>query len=226
MQLKRQKVKLKLKECKYSGCKKAFLGHPISKYCEFHRNIKNREKKNCKKQDVSENNRIIDHDNKMIINETLRCGLKGCRTKYTIEILPKVFVYPKYCLEHRNAFKRDNFLRMYVKTKKEENQKIESGIILKSLIKNLKLPDNVNFKETSKFVILKSSFNKKYRIEITGNVVRVSEKNYKDFENITEEERRKRHLGIVYSEKRINTIEEFEEVLYHYFENPITHTSK
>ena len=46
---------------------------------------------------------------------TFKCCLEGCDEKFTIKVFPKQTVYPRFCMEHRNDFKRENFLRIMAK---------------------------------------------------------------------------------------------------------------
>ena len=39
-----EKKRIKLKVCQEPGCGKEFWGHPIAKYCDDHRDIKQRQK--------------------------------------------------------------------------------------------------------------------------------------------------------------------------------------
>ena len=98
--------KLVQKKCQYDGCGKDYVGHAISKYCKFHRDVKNRE---VKKHETINNNLIINYSNNKITVEEFTCSLEGCNNKYTIELIPRQNVYPKYCPDHRNEFKRKNF---------------------------------------------------------------------------------------------------------------------
>jgi hypothetical protein len=103
-------VKKKIKICKYPGCGKEYMGHPVTKFCDFHQIVKNRQIKVEKKTANSEN-RIINHNFDEVITQTVQCELLGCKNKFDIEIVPKQYVYPKYCISHRNKFKRDLFLK-------------------------------------------------------------------------------------------------------------------
>ena len=97
-----------VKKCQYPNCGKEYVGHPITKFCEFHRNTKNRVKKVVK--EIKKENRIIKHNYDMKV-KTFKCGLRGCKNKYKIELIPNQFIYPKYCSEHTNEFKREMFLK-------------------------------------------------------------------------------------------------------------------
>lgn len=224
MQIKRQKVKRKLKRCKYIGCDQEFLGHPISKYCDYHSDIKNREKKITKKRDVLKENKVIEHDSTKIINIELSCSLTGCRIKYEIEILPKVFIYPKFCTEHRNKYKREYFLE--VREKKKNELLKGNKFVLKPLITSLKIPENVAFRELGKWVVIEKSSNNKFRMAITGCKVFLSERDFENFLSeknsigfikIPEEERISRKYGNSRSFKDVTALEEFEEILFDYF---------
>ena len=60
----KKKLKEKLKICQEPGCGKEFWGHPIAKYCEFHRDITHRKRKrkpNVFKASVGEDNLVFDH---------------------------------------------------------------------------------------------------------------------------------------------------------------------
>ena len=44
----KKKKRIKLKICQEPGCGREFWGHPIAKYCELHRDIKQRQKQKKK----------------------------------------------------------------------------------------------------------------------------------------------------------------------------------
>ena len=95
--------------CHYEGCGKEFLGYPIAKYCKFHRNIKNRKLVKKIEVPVIDCNKIVKHEHLDAVETELHCELSGCQQKYKVLLLPKLFIYPKYCEAHRNAFKRKTF---------------------------------------------------------------------------------------------------------------------
>jgi len=109
---KKNKSASKLKICQEPGCGKEFLGHPISKYCELHRDLQNRIRNKKKPEDVQVKNQIFNHTFNHPTDIEFVCDLPNCDNKFVVTILPKQYVYPKYCKEHRNEFKRNNFLRM------------------------------------------------------------------------------------------------------------------
>ena len=52
----KKKKRIKLKVCQEPGCGGEFWGHPIAKYCDDHRDIKQRQKqkKDCKNKRIEE----------------------------------------------------------------------------------------------------------------------------------------------------------------------------
>ena len=109
----KKKKRIKLKICQEPGCGKEFWGHPIAKYCELHRDIKLRAKHKKEFESVDVKNMVFKHNYTEVIDLEFRCSLIGCDKIYTVKVFPKQFVYPRFCLEHRNDFRRANFIRMY-----------------------------------------------------------------------------------------------------------------
>lgn len=105
----KKKKRIKLKICQYCG--KEFWGHPIAKYCELHRDVKQREKTKKSPEPGDSNNRTYSHDFIEVGEETWICELEGCGKSYVVKIFPKQFVYPRFCEEHRNEFRRRNWVR-------------------------------------------------------------------------------------------------------------------
>jgi len=105
----KKKKRIKLKICQYCG--KEFWGHPIAKYCELHRDVKQREKTKKSPEPGDSNNRTHNHDFIEVAEESWTCELEGCGKKYVVKIFPKQFVYPRFCDDHRNEFKRRNWIR-------------------------------------------------------------------------------------------------------------------
>ncbi|MFP4522022.1 MAG: hypothetical protein ACLFQK_07750 [Fibrobacterota bacterium] len=99
------------KECVYEGCGEKFMGTPAQKYCDFHKDVKNRKYLRKKNDDITKNNMLFRHT----FNDTTRieftCSLPGCRKTYACDVIPRQKVYPKYCEEHRSEFKREIFKR-------------------------------------------------------------------------------------------------------------------
>jgi len=110
--------KLVQKPCQFPGCDKEFMGTGKSKYCHEHRARKYRkiidaDKEIRKKaeEDAKNPNQRIEHNYTQTHVILMDCKLEGCGQTFEIKILPHTYVYPKYCPEHRNEFKRKNFLR-------------------------------------------------------------------------------------------------------------------
>lgn len=88
-------------------CGKKYTGHSITKYCEYHRNPKNRKKNIIPKKDVKDDNQIINHKFKESVQTEFTCKFEGCEEKIQIKLIPKIFIYPKYCEKHRTPYKRE-----------------------------------------------------------------------------------------------------------------------
>lgn len=123
----KKKKRIKLKNCKFSGCGIEFWGHPIAKYCKTHQNIKLRlktkketeikEREKCgEESDV--NNQYFKHEYNEVVDMEFTCSLKGCGNKFTVRIFPKQFIYPKYCSDHRTPFRREVFSKVNKKVAK------------------------------------------------------------------------------------------------------------
>lgn len=107
----KKKKREKLKICQEPGCGKEFWGHPIAKYCELHRDIRFRQRRRRVYESVDVKNQIFNHKFHEVTDVEFACQLPGCGRKYKIRVFPKQYVYPKYCEEHRNEFRRESFLR-------------------------------------------------------------------------------------------------------------------
>lgn len=105
----KKKKRIKLKICQYCG--KEFWGHPIAKYCELHRDVKQREKTKKSPEPGDSNNKTHQHDFIEVVEENWICELEGCGKEYVVKIFPKQYVYPRFCEEHRNEFRRRNWIR-------------------------------------------------------------------------------------------------------------------
>lgn len=114
MQLPKYKKKRreKLKICQEPGCGKEFWGHPIAKYCELHRDIRFRQRRKRVYESVDVRNQVFNHKFHEVTDVEFACQVPGCNRRYIIHVFPKQYVYPKYCEEHRNEFKRESFIRV------------------------------------------------------------------------------------------------------------------
>ena len=108
----REKRKLKVKRCLYPECQNLFQGKGYSKYCLEHRQRQYRKviDKINKKVIVTENpNQTYRHENISITVVTFVCAL--CGQKFEIKVYPNIYIYPKYCEDHRNLYKRTLWLK-------------------------------------------------------------------------------------------------------------------
>ena len=118
----KKKKRIKLKRCQYPGCGKEFWGHPIAKYCELHRDIKNRKVQKKEFDNLEVRNMIFRHNYTEVVEARFLCCLEGCDDHFSIKIFPKQFVYPRFCIGHRNDFKRANFIRVQKKLARQARQ--------------------------------------------------------------------------------------------------------
>ena len=123
----KKKKRIKLKVCQEPGCGREFWGHPIAKYCELHRDIKQRQKQKKNLDSVESKNMVFKHNFTEVVESPFLCCLEGCNTLFSVKVFPKQFIYPKFCNEHRNDFKRKNFARLQRKKIKEEEMKALAG---------------------------------------------------------------------------------------------------
>jgi hypothetical protein len=61
---------------------------------------------------VTRHNQIILHNYRKAVEKTCDCQLLGCRQEFPVTLIPNQVLYPKYCVEHRSEFRRENFLRL------------------------------------------------------------------------------------------------------------------
>ena len=117
---KKKKERLIEKHCAFVGednvrCKTIFFGTGKSKFCKLHRQPKfrkiiDKDKIIAKKKAILENtaNFIVNHKNTESVDVTRNCDC--CGKPYEFTLYPSTFVYPKYCEEHRNEWKRNFYL--------------------------------------------------------------------------------------------------------------------
>ena len=108
---------LKKKLCAFPGCKVEEKMTGRGKFCKEHRKKKYRKIIDADvivsrkaEEDALNPNQTIVHKFTDPVKMVLTCDLGGCNEEFTITIQPKTSVYPKYCKEHRNPFKREMFL--------------------------------------------------------------------------------------------------------------------
>ena len=120
--------KFKEKKCQYPGCKTIFYGIHISKYCVEHRKDKYRIRKRTKPEDVNLKNQTIQHKYTTVVEQTISCALEQCENQFTIKVFPRQYIYPKYCPDHRNEYKRERHLRMIGREDLIEAMKADTGM--------------------------------------------------------------------------------------------------
>ena len=116
--LSKRKEKLKEKLCAYPGCEVIFFGTGKSKYCPEHRQKKYRAVLDKHIIEERERRRIEENPNQAIKHsyidaQTLKlvCDVPECCNEFEIKIIKGVYVYPKYCPEHRNEHRRNMFIQ-------------------------------------------------------------------------------------------------------------------
>ena len=112
------KMPTKVKKCQFPGCEIQFEGIGASKYCEEHRKTMYRKVLNIVK-DLEKNktvstkpkpersNQIIIHSHSMATPHIATCP---CGKDFELILYPSVDIYPRFCEDHRNPFKRDRLL--------------------------------------------------------------------------------------------------------------------
>jgi hypothetical protein len=108
----RKKIRYKQKICQEPGCGKEYVGHVISKFCNFHSDIRNRRRRKRNALDPTVENQTIKHENSQVMLYRFICGLDGCSKEFEVKVFPKQFVYPKFCEEHRSYHRRQIFLKL------------------------------------------------------------------------------------------------------------------
>ncbi len=112
---KKKKEHLREKVCQFPRCETIFYGTGASKYCVEHRKRSYRKVIDGNKKSEIEkytNNQVIKQGFCETQDIEMQCGLEGCVNKFTFKVFPSVYIYPKYCEEHRNEYKRKRFLQL------------------------------------------------------------------------------------------------------------------
>lgn len=107
----RRRQKLREKKCLYPGCGKIFFGIHISKYCPEHRQDRYRIRKRTKPEDVNIKNQTFKHSYTEVVTMVMNCSLEGCNHQFEVKIYPRQYIYPKYCPDHRNEYRRIRLLQ-------------------------------------------------------------------------------------------------------------------
>lgn len=114
---KRRRKKV-IRVCVFPNCKKEFMGGKTAKYCEEHKKDKykdilyyNKYQEKKRKERITnqnKNNQIIRHS--FFKGQRIIYNCQCCGEPFEFVLLPRVYVYPKYCKEHRNEFRRKLYL--------------------------------------------------------------------------------------------------------------------
>jgi hypothetical protein len=107
----RRRQKLREKKCQYPGCGKIFFGIHISKFCPEHRQDRYRIRKSIKPEDVNIKNQTVKHNYTEVVIMDLPCTLEACDNQFKVMVYPRQYIYPKYCPNHRNEYKRLRHLK-------------------------------------------------------------------------------------------------------------------
>jgi len=123
MEFAKSRKKISAKTCAYSFCTNVFKGSQFQRYCNDPRCNKMRKTSTPrkKKQDNEVDNRIIP---KIVISRaismkkktiSLKCKAinaigKKCGCIFNVSLEARQSVYPKFCEEHRNAYKRKRYM--------------------------------------------------------------------------------------------------------------------
>jgi len=115
---KQHREKLQTKKCAFPGCK---IKEPMTGkgcYCKEHRQRKYRkiidaDKIAAKKAEEEDRNpnQTIKHNYTNTVRVMMKCELDGCQNEFEVKISPSIYIYPRYCQDHRNDFKRALFIK-------------------------------------------------------------------------------------------------------------------
>ena len=93
------------KICQEPGCSNEFEGLKVTKYCNHHRDIRNRVKR-PKVKEVVDNVMTFKHNFQESVEIEFKCSHPDCRNTYRLRVFHKHYVYPKYCEDHMAKHKR------------------------------------------------------------------------------------------------------------------------
>lgn len=134
----RRREKLKEKNCQFpiseeGVCGQIFYGTGKSKYCPEHRKRKYRaiiDKRSKRNKNVvtteDSGNQYIEHNYDNPQACIFPCACDGCYNEFNVTVLPNQKVYPKYCPDHRNTYKRKLFLD---KLREYEESKMQNEVM-------------------------------------------------------------------------------------------------
>ena len=114
-----RKAPTSIKKCQFQGCDEKFEGIGAAKYCQEHRkpmyrkyitmHKREQENKDIREVDKPEkSNAIIHHNHTQATEEVRTCP---CGKQFKVTLFPNIDVYPKFCPEHTNPYKRERLLQ-------------------------------------------------------------------------------------------------------------------
>lgn len=123
MEIAKSRKKMSWKECAYPFCSNTFYGSQFQKYCNDDRcnEMRQAARPRVRKKDKEADNRIIP---KIVLSRAismkkgtlwLSCKArdasgKKCGKRFSVNLNARQSVYPKFCEEHRNAYKRKRYM--------------------------------------------------------------------------------------------------------------------
>ena len=116
---KKAKKKTYVIKCHFEGCENEFVGSKVRKYCDEHlkkdyRKVKYvyKDERKLDIESISVENIYYKHDNFMTEKAIFNCAC--CGKPYEVLILPRTFIYPEHCEEHRSEYKREIFKKTLI----------------------------------------------------------------------------------------------------------------
>ena len=99
------------KICKFPDCDEVFYGTGNSKYCIEHRKSEYKKVIDQDKNNEDKEKRKLNNSNQTFKHSSTTCYIikficPTCGKDFDVLIMPNVYVYPKYCEDHRNEWKR------------------------------------------------------------------------------------------------------------------------
>ena len=100
--------KFKLRTCEFRDCQEPFMGLQSHKYCPEHRKSEYKQDKYYYISEPEDTNIVYNH--KLTYSARVKFKCACCNKEYEVTIIPSVYIYPKFCSEHRSEFKRNLFV--------------------------------------------------------------------------------------------------------------------
>jgi hypothetical protein len=74
---------------------------------------------------VNIKNQSFRHSFTEVSTMVMDCALDGCENQFEVKIYPRQYIYPKYCPEHRNEYKRIRHLQLIGREDLIEQMKLD-----------------------------------------------------------------------------------------------------